>query len=283
MTTGSWQVAPGAAVVTGDNHGSINTGPMYVQVTASRFDRVQDAVFDPAPLYEQLDLARFQGRQRLITQIDGRISRSDRGYVVVRGEAGVGKSTLAAHLVWTRPCAFHFTRLAGGASSPVEARKSLAAQLIGGWGLADRFVPADVFPAAAERPDWLATVIRAAAQKRDRDHPGRPLVLAVDGLDEAQPDPPGMGTGVPLGLPVPDSLPAGVYIVATSRYGLPLAALKDPQRVGWSQIIVEGADNLADMRAYLHAVVDREEGSTPGRDGDDPRSERRWPKGGRKP
>ncbi|MFV2026532.1 NACHT and WD repeat domain-containing protein, partial [Micromonospora sp. LOL_028] len=253
-----WQLAPGAVVAGRDITGTVHTGPTYVQVTVGRFDRLNDAIFDPAPLYEQLDLARFQGRSGLITQIDKRIAATDRGYVVVRGEAGVGKSALAAHLVWTRQCAHHFTRLDGGARNPIEARKSLAAQLIGAWDLADRFTPGDVFPAAAQRPDWLAKVIRAAVAARDeRFAPAerRPLVLVVDGLDEAEADPAGMGTGVPLGLPAPDALPAGAYIVATSRYGLPLVALRDPLRVGWSQIEVEGADNLADMAAYLHAAT----------------------------
>ncbi|TCB90297.1 hypothetical protein E0H26_27380, partial [Micromonospora zingiberis] len=254
----SWQLAPGAVAAGRDISGTVNTGPTYVQVTAGRFDQVHDAVFDPAPLFELLDLARFQGRKELISRIDERITTTDRGYVVVRGEAGVGKSTLAAHLVWTRPCAYHFTGLDGGARNPVEARKSLAAQLIGAWRLAQRFTPGDVFPAAAERPDWLAKVIRAAIAARNEQHPPaerRPIVLIVDGLDEAEPDPPGMGTGIPLGLPTPDALPSGAYIIATSRYGLPLVALRDPLRVGWSQIDVQGADNLADMAAYLRGAT----------------------------
>ncbi|WP_196222582.1 WD40 repeat domain-containing protein, partial [Micromonospora sp. CP22] len=241
-----------------DITGTVNTGPTYVQVTAGRFDQVHNAVFDPAPLFELLDLARFQGRKELISRIDERITTTDRGYVVVRGEAGVGKSALAAHLVWTRPCAYHFTGLDGGARNPVEARKSLAAQLIGAWRLAQRFTPGDVFPAAAERPDWLAKVIRAAIAARNEQYPPaerRPIVLVVDGLDEAEPDPPGMGTGIPLGLPTPDALPAGAYIIATSRYGIPLVALRDPLRVGWSQIDVQGADNLVDMAAYLQSAT----------------------------
>jgi WD40 repeat protein len=251
-----WQLAPGAVAAGRDITGTVITGPMYVQVIAEHFDRLHEAIFDPGELYEQLDLAHFRGRAQLIARIDQHIAMQDRGYVVIRGEAGVGKSALAAHLVWTRACAFHFTRLRAGARNPVEARKSLAAQLIGGWRLADRFTPGDVFPPAADRPDWLAKVIRAAAAERDRlDRGRRPLVLVVDGLDEALPDPTDMDTGVPLGLPVPDALPAGVFIIATSRYGLPLTALRNPQRVGWSQITVEGQDNLADMRAYLRAAL----------------------------
>ncbi|BCY11418.1 WD40 repeat domain-containing protein [Actinoplanes sp. L3-i22] len=263
MRAGNWQVAPGAVVAGRDISGTVHTGPMYVRVVAGTFDSVQDAIFDPAPLADQLELSRFHGRKALVATIEETIGRQDRGYIVVRGEAGVGKSALAAHLVWTRPCVHHFTRIEGGARNPVEARKSLAAQLIGGWGLADRFTPGDAFPAAALRPDWLAKVIRAAAAARDAACPPEqrpPIVLVIDGLDEAEPDAPGMGTGIPLGLPAPDALPSGVHIVATSRYGLPLVALRDPLRVGWSQIEVASDSNLADMAAYLRAAagLDRE-------------------------
>jgi hypothetical protein len=259
----SWTLGPGAVAAGRDITGTVIAGPVTVQVVAGSFDRLRDAIFDPTELVEQLDLARFEGRRELIGEIDARISSQDRGYVVIRGEAGVGKSALAAHLVWNRPCVYHFTRLDGGARLPVEARKSLAAQLIGGWGLADRFTPDDVFPAAAQRPDWLAKVIRAAAGERDRHCAGQPLVLVVDGLDEAEADLPGMDTGVPLGLPAPQALPGGVFIIATSRYGLPLAALRDPARVGWSQITVEGPQNLNDMRTYLDTAV---AGPNPDRD-----------------
>ncbi|MEU7871273.1 hypothetical protein [Dactylosporangium sp. NPDC049140] len=256
MSIYAWQLAPGSVAAAHDINGTIITGPMYIQIVPGKFDRVRDAIFDPIELYDQLDLSRFQGRAGLIHEIDRSIAGHDRGYVVVRGEAGVGKSALAAHLAWTRPCAYHFTRLGGGARNPVEARKSLAAQLLGGWSLGDRFAPHDVFPTAADRPDWLAKVLRAAAAERDRLTGARhPLVLVIDGLDEAEPDAPGMETGIPLGLPAPDALPPGVFIIATSRYGLPLAALQDPQRVGWTQITVEGADNLGDMGAFLYHAV----------------------------
>ena len=61
------------------------------------------------------------------------------------------------------------------------------------------------------------------------------------------------GRGLPLGLP--DSLPDGVYVVATSRFGIDRAlhAVRNP--ADWLQIEVEGADNLDDMRRFLHDVT----------------------------
>ena len=82
--------------------------------------------------------------------------------------------------------------------------------------------------------------------RADRDHGGR--------LDEAEPEPGGTGRrGLPLGLP--DSLPDGVYVVATSRFGIDRAlhAVRNPAE--WLQIEVEGADNLDDMRRFLQDVT----------------------------
>jgi WD40 repeat protein len=227
------------------------TGPVTVNVTHRVSDWLRDAIFDPAPLRDVLDLDRFTGRDWIIGQIDEFIATQRRGYVMVQAEAGVGKSALAAHLVFTRSCAYHFTRIEG-ARSPEQARRSLAAQLIGHWQLHD-LAPGQEFPAGADRPDWLLKVIRAAAGKRDAAGDGSPLVLVVDGLDEADPPSPGQDTGIPLGLPRPENLPPGVFFVVTTRFGVALHAVRGP--VDWRTIIVDSPDNLADMRTYLRDIL----------------------------
>ncbi|MBV9139962.1 MAG: hypothetical protein JO115_03430 [Pseudonocardiales bacterium] len=256
-TAKPWSLGPGAIQAKRD----IN-GPVHVTIINGAFDQLSNAIFDAQPLETVLDLAHFTGREWLIDSIDAYIAREPCGYVVVQAEAGVGKSALAAHLVWTRPCAYHFTRLDGG-RSPEQARRSLAAQLIGAWRLHDDLTPGDSFPTGAGRPDWLLRVLKAAAARRDENCPGQPLVLIVDGLDEA--DSPGHGhdtdTGIPLGLPRPEHLPRGVFIVVTSRFGLPLPALHSPA-VSWHTITVEGSDNLTDMRRF---VTDAVTGASPQR------------------
>src|SRR5208337_335507 len=140
-----------------------------------------------------------------------------RGYVIIQAEAGVGKSTLAAHLAGTRPWPCHFTRLPGG-RSPAAARKSLAAQLIAAWDLPE-WAPEGVLPTASSRPDWFSRLLETAARKRDQQEADEehrvPIVIVVDGLDEAEQEAAG-ARGLPLGLP--ESLPEGVYVVATSRF-----------------------------------------------------------------
>jgi WD40 repeat protein len=235
--------------------------PVTKYLFSGGFERLGDVCFDPAPLARDLDLARFTGREWLINQIDAFIKDRARGYVIIQAEAGVGKSTLVAHLAWTRPWLCHFTRLPGG-RSPEAARKSLAAQLIAGWDLLE-WAPEGVLPTASSRPDWFSRLLEAAARKRDEQEPDeehrKPIVIMVDGLDEAEPEPGGTGgRGLPLGLP--ENLPDRVYVVATSRFGIDRAlhAVRNP--ADWLQIEVEGADNLDDMRRFLQDVTSPEGG-----------------------
>jgi WD40 repeat protein len=248
--------------VQGYQYGSENAQWNYfAPVTQNLFvgaaERLGDVCFDPSSLERDLDLAYFTGRQWLIDQIEEFIARRPRGYVVIQAEAGVGKSSLAAHLVWSRPWLHHFTRLPGG-RSPESARKSLAAQVIARWDLLDKWAPGGALPPSSARPDWFSRLLEAAARKRDEQAQGRePIVLVIDGLDEAESEA-SADYGLPLGLPV--SLPDGVFVVATSRFGIDRAlhAVRNP--ADWLQIEVEGPDNLADMRWFLDRVTSPDRG-----------------------
>jgi hypothetical protein len=61
--------------------------------------------------------------------------------------------------------------------------------------------------------EWLAQW-RGFAERHRLIPPGAPLLVAIDGLDEA--DPPPDSTPLQV-LPRPDALPAGIYLVLTSR------------------------------------------------------------------
>jgi len=248
--------------VHGAQYGSGNAqwnffAPVTQNLFVGTFERLRDVCFDPASLERDLDLAHFTGREWLINRIDAFIARRPRGYMIIQAEAGTGKSSLAAHLVGTRPWLHHFTRLPGG-RSPEAARKSLAAQLIARWEMGEEAAPGGVLPASSASPDWFSRLLETAARWRDQRAPSEPIVLVIDGLDEADRVP--EDRGLPFGLPV--SLPDGVFVVATSRFGVDFAlhAIRNP--ADWLQIEVEGADNLADMRQFLEDVTRAEDGDT---------------------
>ena len=242
---------PARGVQYGDRNTQLNYfGSVTYNHFAGSMERLRDWYIDPLRLVRDLDLARFTGREALIAQIDSFVRDRERGYVVVRAEAGIGKSSLAAHLVWSRPWLHHFTRLPGG-RSPQAARKNLAAQLIVRWGLAE-WAPGGLLPGAADDAGWFDRLLWAAAAARDAAEPGVPIVLVVDGLDEAEAGA-DAGADLPLGLPV--SLPGGVFVVVTSRFGIEAALHSVRNPADWRQIEVEGADNLADMAAFLRDIT----------------------------
>lgn len=235
--------------------------PVTQYLFTEPFQRLAEMCFDPVPLARDPDLAWFTGREWLIEQVEAFIRDRPRGYVIIQAEAGVGKSALIAYLAWTRPWPCHFTRLPGGRSSEA-ARRSLAAQLIAMWDLGES-APDVALSAVSPRPDWFSRILEAAARKRDQQEPAeqrcKPIVIMVDGLDEADPEASGAGRrGLPLGLP--EILPDGVYIVATTRFGIDRAlhAVRNP--ADWLEIEVEGAENLDDMHRYLQGVTSPDAG-----------------------
>jgi hypothetical protein len=246
--------APGGGQAVG-----VNYGTLWQQWFSGSFRLLAQAAIPLDPLPGDLRLvdpavpgdrvSRFRGRRELIGRIDAFLDRCVQqrrgGFLLVEGEAGMGKSALAAYLAFTRGWPAHFTRLAEG-RSPRRARLNLAAQLIAAWNLDDA-APGGVLPADADSTVWLSGRLSEAAARRDRDKPGRPVVLLVDGLDEA---PSAAGGELPLGLP--PSLPPGTVIVATTRPKT--VAIPAGSRVV-ERIDVESAANRQDLLDYLWATA----------------------------
>ncbi len=208
-----------------------------------RFSRLRDAWLSPAPVFDEVDLDRFSGREWLRDQVDQFIADHDRGYVVIQAAAGLGKTAFAAWFARSRDLPCHFTRRRKGRVAAVALR-SLAAQLIARFQLDEHFAPAGMLPETAGEPGWFEQVLWAAADAARGA--GQQVVIVVDGLDEAE----HVDGDLPLGLPA--VLPACVFFVATCRTGTPLPQLRQP----WTalRIRAEDARNIDDLRGYLDAT-----------------------------
>ncbi|SNT63526.1 AAA ATPase domain-containing protein [Asanoa hainanensis] len=208
------------------------------------FARLRDVWLDPQPVFDEVQLDRFAGREWLISKVDDFVDRHDHGFVVVQGPAGVGKTAVAAWLAARRGWPCHFTRRAKGRSA-ATALRNLAAQIIAAYELSEQFAPGGGLPDTAAEPGWFEQVLRAGGERAAAA--GQRLVIVVDGLDEAET----FEGDLPLGLPA--RLPRNVVVVATCRTGSALPGLRLPWQV--TTIKLGDRRNLDDMRRFLDRSV----------------------------
>jgi hypothetical protein len=198
---------------------------------------VEVAVRDPRSVFESALSHGFTGRTWLIDQIDGFLARHPCGYVWIEADAGMGKTALAAHLVRERGWISHFARYSNGGSVQA-ALQNLAGQLVTTRALGD-LAPGRMLPEWSFTPEGFENLLARAAG-------GDPLVLVVDGADEAV-TPPG---GHPWGLP--GLLPPGVFVVGTYRTGSPPPHCDAPRTV---LRIAADALNRDDLVDHLHTLL----------------------------
>jgi hypothetical protein len=206
-------------------------------VRTVRFDAsgdvpVDEAVCDLAALFADVLAGGFTGRRWLIEQIDGFVAERPCGYLWVEGDAGVGKTALAAHLVRERGWAGHFSRLTLGGSARVALR-NLAGQLAREHDLA----PGGLLPERWCTPEGFPALLAKITP---------PLVLVVDGADEAEQ----VAGAQPWGLPM--ELPQGVFVVGTYRTGSPPPRSTAPASV--LRLCATDPRNIADVAEHVAQV-----------------------------
>ncbi len=217
------------------------------RVFTGEFESLRDAYISPDTVFQRVAIDRFARREWLAREVDEFFKASDRGYFILEAEAGLGKTAFMAWLVKQRSYIHLFVEQSPGAEGMVHGVRSLAAQVIRTWDLRGR-VEDGVLPRAASRPDFLDGLLREAARARDLRRRDEPIVLVVDGLDEA-----GAPAGLnPLGLP--PRLPKGVYVVAAYRIGAAVLNVDEPKRPFQ---LKAGGKNRNDMRSYLQDAAAR--------------------------
>jgi hypothetical protein len=199
--------------------------------------------------FDELLAEPMVGREWLVAKIEAFCQENDRGYFLIEGDAGTGKTTFAAWLAKENRCPAHFAQLDPQAGLAAVAARNIGAKLIADWELITP-LGNGVWPEETGSAHWLREVLKAAARRRDEISPGKAIMVVVDALDAAAEDP---GSHLPFGLP--DRLPNGVYVVATVRTG---SLRYDPREHGptaWLSLNAARDENETDLRQYLSQAV----------------------------
>ncbi|BAY25822.1 hypothetical protein NIES2100_56300 [Calothrix sp. NIES-2100] len=171
----------------------------------------------------------FCGRKFVFDAFKQFCDKNRSGYFTVLGDAGMGKSTIAAKYVWDYKSPCYFNIRSDGRNRPELFLESIRKQLIKNYQLQN-----------VEKAN-LADLLEQVSKKLIN---GERLVIVVDALDEVEQE-----AGGNL-LDLPPSLPEGIYFLLTRRpYTI------DKKRLSAPDVSVEELD----LRDSQYANLSRED------------------------
>jgi len=183
----------------------------------------------------------FCGRQFVFAAFEKFINTNLNGYFTVVGDAGMGKSALAAKYVFDKQVPCYFNILAEGRNRPELFLKSIRKQLVSRYELQDA------------NDDDLATLLTKVSKKIPA---GDRLVIVVDALDEVEQEP-----GAENLLYLPRELPEQVYFLLTRRpYSLEKKRLQVSVPEGCLDLSAGEYANFSreDVKAYIRLLLNHD-------------------------
>jgi hypothetical protein len=191
--------------------------------------------------------AAIVGRRFVIDHVRTFLAQNDRGLLVIEAQPGKGKTALMAHLIEEvfghfapRPVHFFYRRTAG-ITDPDVCGRSLYAALLEAHSITE-----SEDSKKKNSPEEVSIKLTNLLSREiaPRLLPGRPQLLFIDALDE------GSGNAFQR---LPENLPAGVYIIATTRPVSDRTMLARRQHLHWYDL--DSPDllqaNLQDATEYV--------------------------------
>ncbi|MDB9386780.1 AAA family ATPase [Microcystis aeruginosa] len=194
----------------------------------------------------------FVGREYIYDQIDEYLKDESfpSGYIILKGEPGIGKTALMAKLVEDREWIHHF--VTEGTDSTESFLASICSQLIVKYEL-----PYSKLPECQPEQRILTyrnfideDLLPQAIEKVKDNKEDNTVVILVDALDEARRSPLDGELNI-LGLP--KALPQGVFFIVTSREAEDQHFyVNNNKRI---DIKDDDKDNLKDVRLYVESYL----------------------------
>jgi hypothetical protein len=191
--------------------------------------------------------AAIVGRRFAIDYVCRFLAEHDRGVLVIEAQPGKGKTALMAHLIQEvfghyapRPVHFFYRRTAG-ITDPNVCVRSLYHALLEAHGITE----AEESKQKNSPEEVYVKLTNLLIQEiAPRLLPDRPQLLFIDALDEASAN---------AFQRIPEEVPAGVYVIATSRPVSDRAALARRQNLHWYHLDAPDLlqENLRDGFEYV--------------------------------
>jgi hypothetical protein len=205
----------------------------------------------PSPLIDYIRIKDFEtivkdktkdfiGRDFIFDKIDEIINSPDftSGYVVIKGEPGIGKTALLSQLVKQRGYVHHFNSYTDNIRSSHIFLSNICAQLIVKYGLNYDRLP----DKATEDSGFMRQLLAEAVGKTEN----KKVIVVIDALDEANDD--NFQDGVNK-LYLPSILPESAYIIITMRENNDEHL--DVERKEYVPLNDEDPKNIEDIKKYI--------------------------------
>jgi hypothetical protein len=227
----------------------------------------QDVASRVQELLRDYTIKLFVGREDALSKLDNFLTQTDKKYLTITAPAGFGKTALLANWIAMRQdkgyfIAYHFFQRDDITRSVSNAYRNLLRQLHDYYESSDKSLPTN--------EDELRDKLRYLLENYEVQE-NKPLVIVVDGLDEATPE-------RSLSLFLPQPLPKGLYVIVSVRVNevekldnlnlrtqvtqkLHLNPLLSPTIADWLRRTGnESLVSLAQDETFVAQVCDRTEG-----------------------
>jgi hypothetical protein len=185
----------------------------------------------------------FVGREFVFDAIEDFFQQQRKGYFIIEGDPGMGKSSILAEFVRRNDCIVYFNQRNEGITSAEQFLRSVCIQLIEGYGLSHS---KDIQPENTRNSNFLSQLLNEVSGTLKS---GERLVIAVDALDEVDLSSQSKGANV---LYLPQILPENVFFVLTKRLlQLPLR-VNDQKRFN---LMRYEAENQQDAQDYIGQCI----------------------------
>lgn len=192
----------------------------------------------------------FVGREYVFSAVEKFMEDNSKGYFIIQGDPGEGKTALLAEYVQRTGCIAHFNIRSEGITRTRQFVDNICSQLSGRYGIKDT-AEASSFEEEGTRLRRMIEETTAQKEKENR------LVIAVDALDEAEQTGNSAGTNI---LSLPPVLPGGVFFIMTTRRlmdeDIPFVVYSPRETL---DLMDYGEQGRKDIRTYLERAAGRRE------------------------